>query len=714
MNRSRGRRLAWGVSGAAIMGTGYRPATSPMRGSAADGYSGRMAGRIPEQDIAAIRERTRIEEVVGEYVALKPGGVDSLKGLSPFKDEKTPSFHVRPQHGYFHCFSTGEGGDVFAFLMKMEHIGFVEAVEQLADRIGYRISYEGGGQVIQRDRGTRSRLAQANAAAQKFYAERLMQDPDAETARTFLTDRGFDMAQAQHFGCGYAPAGWDTMSKHLMREGFTSEELEAAGLSKTSSRGTLIDRFHRRLLWPIRNLAGEVIGFGARKLFEDDKLGKYMNTPETLLYKKSQVLFGLDLAKRDIASQRRAVVVEGYTDVMAMHAAGVTTAVASCGTAFGEDHLSTLRRLMLDDNYFRGEIIYTFDGDEAGKKAALKAFSGDQQFSGRTFVAVAPPGMDPCDLRQTKGDAAVRDLVSARVPMFEFAIRSMLEDYDLEHAEGRVEALRRTVPVVADIRDSALRDEYARQLAGWVGWDDPATVVRRVREEARKRGRGRASGPGTRRRGPSGPGGPGGRSAGPRQGWNGFARGGQGDDDEAVVGEAPQTRVEQPGIPLPAPADPVLWPQREAVKAALQYPGLAGPLFDSLPGECYSHPAYAAIADALATAGGCAAGKSGANWVTEVSEGLRDEGLRRLVGALAVENLRVSEEALPRYISGVLARLQEVWVSGQIADLKSKVQRMSPAEDPDGYSALFGDLVALEEYRRGLLDQAVGATPDIA
>ncbi|WP_314037964.1 DNA primase [Dietzia sp. CH92] len=675
-----------------------------------------MAGRIPEQDIAAIRERTRIEEIVGEYVALKPGGADSLKGLSPFKDEKTPSFHVRPQHGYFHCFSTGEGGDVFAFLMKMEHIGFVEAVEQLADRIGYRINYEGGGQVVQRDRGTRSRLAAANAAAQKFYAERLAQDPEAETARTFLSDRGFDMAQAQHFGCGYAPAGWDTMSKHLMRQGFEPRELEAAGLSKTSSRGTLIDRFHRRLLWPIRNLAGEVIGFGARKLFEDDTLGKYMNTPETMLYKKSQVLFGLDLSKREIASQRRAVVVEGYTDVMAMHAAGVTTAVAACGTAFGEDHLSTLRRLMLDDNYFRGEIIYTFDGDEAGKKAALRAFSGDQQFSGRTFVAVAPPGLDPCDLRQTKGDAAVRDLVSARVPMFEFAIRSMLEEYDLDHAEGRVEALRRTVPVVADIRDSSLRDEYARQLAGWVGWDDPATVVRRVREESRKKGRARSTGagPGPRRRGPGGPGG------GGRPGWESAERGGAGrgpggyDDDEVGRGEAQRSPEVPRGVPIPAAGDPVLWPQREAVKAALQYPGLAGPLFDSLPDECYTHPAYAAIAESLARAGGCAAGKSGANWVSEVSQGLEDEGLRRLVGVLAVETLRVSEEALPRYISGVLARLQEVWVSGQIADLKSKVQRMSPSEDPEGYSALFGDLVALEEYRRGLLEQAVGATPDIA
>ncbi len=673
-----------------------------------------MAGRIPEQDIAAIRERTRIEEIVGEYVALKPGGADSMKGLSPFKDEKTPSFHVRPQHGYFHCFSTGEGGDVFAFLMKMEHISFIEAVEQLADRISYRISYEGGGQVIQRDRGTRSRLVQANAAAQKFYAELLHQDAEAEIARTFLTDRGFDLSQADVFGCGYAPAGWDTMSKNLMRQGFEAKELESAGLSKTSSRGSLIDRFHRRLLWPIRNLAGEVIGFGARKLFEDDTLGKYMNTPETMLYKKSQVLFGLDLAKREIASQRRAVVVEGYTDVMAMHAAGVTTSVAACGTAFGEDHLSTLRRLMLDDNYFRGEIIYTFDGDEAGRKAAMRAFSGDQQFSGRTFVAVAPAGQDPCDIRQHKGDAAVRDLVSARVPMFEFAIRSMLEEYDLDHAEGRVEALRRTVPVVADIRDTALRDEYARQLAGWVGWDDPGTVLRRVREEARKKGRSRSAGagPGLRKRA-AGPGGPGGPGGGSRPEWDRAGGGGRHDDEAGAGGEPPAPAVPA-GVPLPSAADPVLWPQREALKAALQYPGMAGPLFDSLPAECYTHPAYAQIADALAAAGGCASGKSGANWVSEVSLSLEDDGLQKLVGRLAVETLRVAEEALPRYVSGVLARLQEVWVSGQIADLKSKVQRMSPAEDPEGFSALFGDLVALEEYRRGLLEQAVGATPDIA
>ena len=414
-----------------------------------------MAGRIPERDIAAVRERTRIEDIVGEYVALKAPRGDSMMGLCPFHDEKTPSFHVRPNHGTFHCFGCGEGGDVYTFLQKMEHISFVESVEQLADRLNYRIDYEGGGTSVQRDRGTRARLVAANAAAQQFYAEQLG-SPEAQAARDYLTERNFDAAAARQFGCGFAPSGWDTLTKHLLKKGFEFAELEAAGLARQGKRGPM-DRFHRRLLWPIRNLAGDVIGFGARKIFDDDTMpGKYVNTPETLLYKKSQVLFGLDLAKKDIAKGHQAVVVEGYTDVMAMHLAGVTTAVASCGTAFGDDHLALLRRLLMDDKFWRGEIIYTFDGDEAGQAAAMKAFSGDQKLAGQTFIAVAPEGMDPCDLRLRQGDAAVRDLVARRTPLFEFAIRGALAECNLDTAEGQVEALRRTVPMVAQMKDLSL------------------------------------------------------------------------------------------------------------------------------------------------------------------------------------------------------------------------------------------------------------------
>ena len=222
-----------------------------------------------------------------------------------------------------------------------------------------------------------------------------------------------------------------------------------------------------------------MIGFGARRLFDDDPMeAKYVNTPETLLYKKSSVMFGIDLAKRDIAKGHQAVVVEGYTDVMAMHLAGVTTAVASCGTAFGDEHLAMLRRLMMDDNFFRGELIYVFDGDEAGRAAALKAFAGEQQLAGQSFVAVAADGMDPCDLRLASGDGALRDLVARRTPLFEFAIRTTLSRGGFGQRRGRVAALRRCVPMVAQIKDPTLRDEYARQLAGWVGWSDVAQVHR--------------------------------------------------------------------------------------------------------------------------------------------------------------------------------------------------------------------------------------------
>lgn len=624
-----------------------------------------VPGRIPDSDITAIREQTRIEDVIGDYVALRNAGADSMKGLCPFHDEKTPSFHVRPNHGHFHCFGCGEGGDVYSFLQKQEHVGFVEAVEQLADRIGYRINYEGGAAAINRDRGTRARLVAANAAAQRYYAEQL-RSPQAQTARDFLAGRGFDETSAVTFGCGYAPAGWDTMTRALQSQGFAFAELEAAGLSKMGRKGP-IDRFHRRLLWPIRNLGGDVIGFGARKLFDDDQLGKYMNTPETMLYKKSQVLFGLDLAKKSIAKSHQVVIVEGYTDVMAMQVAGVHTAVASCGTAFGEDHLALIRRLMMDDSYFRGEVIYTFDGDDAGQAAALKAFEGEQSIAGQTFVAVAPDGMDPCDLRQRSGDAAVRDLVARRIPMFEFAIKALLRNHDLDTAEGRVAALRDTVPVVSRIRDVALRDEYARQLAGWVGWDDVGQVLSRVRGMA-KSGRGRPTARGTRDR---------------------------------VRPEA----MSPPPTARPLPNDPRLWAQREALKAALQYPAIAGTVFDSLPGECFSDPSYRRLRQAIADAGGTASGLGGATWVDAVIQSVDDQAATPLVTELAVEPMPVEDDKISRYISSVLARSQEVWVGSQIADIKSKLRRMSPGGDADGYNALFGDLVALEAYRRSLLEQ---------
>jgi DNA primase len=635
-----------------------------------------MAGRISDRDIAAIRERANIEEVVGDYVQLRRAGADSLKGLCPFHNEKSPSFHVRPNHGHFHCFGCGEGGDVYAFIQKIEHVSFVEAVELLADRIGHTITYSGPATSVQRDRGSRSRLIAANAAAAEFYAAALESD-EAAPARQYLTERNFDAEAARHFGCGFAPSGWETLTKHLQRKGFEFKELEAAGLSREGRRGPM-DRFHRRLLWPIRTSAGEVIGFGARRLFDDDPMeAKYVNTPETLLYKKSSVMFGIDLAKRDIARGHQAVVVEGYTDVMAMHLAGVATAVASCGTAFGDEHLAMLRRLMMDDSFFRGELIYVFDGDAAGRAAAIKAFGGEQNLAGQSFVAVAPDGMDPCDLRLKSGDGALRDLVARRTPLFEFAIRTAMAEFDLENAEGRVATLRRCIPMVAQIKDPTLRDEYARQLAGWVGWADVAQIIDRVRTDAKnsKAPAARSSfAPNARRRGAEQP-----TESGPAE---------------------PAAR--------PDPRDPTLWPQREALKSALQYPAFAGPVFDTLTVESFTHPGYAAVRAAIDAAGGTSTGITGAQWIDAVRQKTTSTLTASLINELGVEVVTVDDERLPRYVAGVLARLQEVWMGRQIAEVKSKLQRMSPVEQGDEYHALFGDLVAMEAYRRSLLEQASG------
>ncbi|RZQ60331.1 DNA primase [Amycolatopsis suaedae] len=628
-----------------------------------------MAGRIRESDIASVRERSRIDDVVGEYVALRRAGGDSLKGLCPFHDEKTPSFNVRPSKGTFHCFGCGAGGDVIGFVQQIEHLGFVEAVERLADRAGIRLTFEGGGAVVRRDRGTRTRMVEAHKIAAEFYAEQL-QTPEALKAREFLAERGFDAAAAKTFGCGFAPAGWDKLTKLLLTKGFELKELITSGLVKEGQRGP-IDRFHRRLVWPIRDLGGDVVGFGARRLFDDDRIeAKYLNSSESPVYRKSEVLFGLDLAKKEISRRHQVVVVEGYTDVMAMHLAGVPTAVASSGTAFGADHMKVLRRLLMDDDAFRGEVIFTFDGDTAGQKAALKAFEGDQTFAGQTYVAVAPDGMDPCELRLAKGDAAVRDLVARRIPLFEFAIRSMLAGYDLDSVDGQVAALQKTVPLVGRIKDRAKRDGYATKLAWWVGWQDEAMVVRRVRASA----------------GASGP------------------------ADGAVL-TAPRKPAESAApseLPPPNPGDPRLLAQREALKAALQEPAFAGPEYDALPEEAFTHPVYVTVHKAVLKAGGAAGGLSGPALLDAAAPHCPEGTVRRVLSELAVEPLRAKGEVDSRYISGVLAAVQENLVGRQILEIKSKLQRLSPVEAPEDYRALFGDLVALEQYRKALREQAVG------
>ena len=619
-------------------------------------------GRIRAADIALVRERSKIDEIVGEHLQLKRAGGGSLKGLCPFHDEKSPSFHVTPSRNLWHCFGCNSGGDVITFVQQIDHLSFSEAVERLAARANVELRYEddGGRPTGGPDRaavGQRARLVAANAAAAAFYAEQL-RTPDAAPARQFLAERGFDKQVAVDFGCGFAPGGWDGLTRHLRGKGFTQGELLTAGLAKESSRGSLIDRFHRRLVWPIHDITGDVIGFGARKLMDDDPGPKYLNTPETPLYKKSSVLYGIDRAKRDIARRHQAVVVEGYTDVMACHLAGVTTAVASCGTAFGADHIGVLRRLLMDQDEFRGEVVYTFDGDAAGQAAAMKTFAEDQRFVGQTFVAVEADGRDPCELRQASGDAAVRDLVARRTPLIAFVLKTTLTGYDLDTVEGRVAALEKTVPLVAQIKDHALRPAYARQLAGMIGNTDEAEVLERVRR---------------------------------------------------LTGEGGSAAQRRPRAPQRRPDDAAVAVEREAVKAALQVPEVAGPSFDAVPAEAFTDPDYAAVAAAVAAAGGAAATRvTGPAWLDEVAAHCERESARAQLTALAVEPLRSVGEADAGYVGAVLARLQEMATVRRVAALKGKLQRMNPVDSPDEYTKAFGQLVALEQQARSLRERAMG------
>ena len=591
-----------------------------------------MAGRIRDEDIAAVRERSPIDEVVGEYLQLKNAGGGSLKGLCPFHDEKTPSFNVTPARGLFYCFSCAEGGDAIKFVQKIDGLSFVEAVERLAGRAGIDLRYEQGGYVPGQEQSQRRRLIDAHRAAAEYYAERL-RGPEAEHAREFLNERGFEFKDAERFGVGYSPKAWEDLARHLRGRGFADSELIAAGLAIQGQRGPR-DRFRGRLMWPIRDLSGDVIAFGARKLDADDEGPKYLNTPETSLFRKSTVLYGADLAKREIAQRRQAVIVEGYTDVMACHLAGVPTAVATCGTSFGEDHIKVLRRLIMDTEGSVGEVIFTFDGDAAGQRAALRAFGLEEKFVTQTFVTVQPDGLDPCDVRLAHGDAAVRDLIARRVPLFEFAIKGVLGHHNLNTTEGQLAALDEAAPIVAKIKDQGLRTRYAVNLDRWLGLMDERFVLARVRahagdsagSESRPERQGRNRG-GTRR-------GQGDRQAGEQEDWNAH-QGSFGKNDQS-------SRYDL--------SDPVVLVEREALKLAVQRPALCGPEFDALGADAFTAPVHNAVFTLIAACGGTAGvGSSPRQWAARLREEAPNERAQTFVTALAVERLQIDGEPDAKY-----------------------------------------------------------------
>ena len=618
-----------------------------------------MAGLIRRSDIDEVRSRTNIADIVGEYVTLKNAGVGSMKGLCPFHEERSPSFHVRPQVGFYHCFGCGEGGDVFTFLQKMDHVTFSEAVERMAARIGYELHYEDGGQAS--DHGVRARILAANRAAEEFYIAQL-KSPEAEPGRAFLGSRGFDASAAERFGVGFAPRG-GALGAHLRKLGYSDEELVTAGLLGRGDRGDVYDRFRGRLVWPIRDITGATLGFGARKLLDDDNGPKYLNTPETAVYHKSQVLYGLDLARKDISRSRQVVVVEGYTDVMACHLAGVMTAVATCGTAFGVDHIKVVRRVIGDvdnaDTTGTGEVIFTFDPDEAGQKAASRAFAEEQRFAAQTFVAVAPDGLDPCDLRLNRGDDAVRALVRHRRPMFEFMIRRNLDAHNLETVEGRVAALRESAPGVASIRDQAMSVGYTRSLAGWLGME-PSEVSRAV----------------------------------------GAARTATAQVTPAAVAADSPRPTEFSLTDLPV--DPPTRQERDALMAILQYPGDVGrSLVERVSRVRFVNETLTVVRDAVAASIGSL---ETPDWVSAVTAEV-PASYASLVQQLAVGPIPERKERMAAYCARVASDLVDRDLLRTKAELLGALQRTDSVAEPAKYRELQQQLVSVEADRRRLRDE---------
>ncbi|MGW3118466.1 DNA primase [Streptomyces sp. NPDC001107] len=632
-----------------------------------------MAGRINDEDVKAVRDAVPIDAVVSEYLQLRNAGGGNLKGLCPFHDEKSPSFQVSPSKGLFHCFGCQEGGDTITFVMKVDHLSFSEAVERLAGQAGITLRYEEGGYNPAHQRGERIRLVEAHKIAADWYMEQLATSAEADTGRKFLAERGFDQAAAEHFSVGYSPQGWDHLTRFLRGKGFTDKELLLSGLSQEGRRGP-IDRFRGRLMWPIRDIGGDVVGFGARKLYEADNGPKYLNTPDTAIYKKSQVLYGIDLAKKDIAKASRAVVVEGYTDVMACHLAGVTTAIATCGTAFGGDHIKILRRLLMDNGSAR--VIFTFDGDAAGQKAALRAFEDDQKFAAETYIAIAPDGMDPCELRLAKGDEAVADLVEPRTPLFEFALRQIVVRYDLDTPAGRAAALDEAAPIVARIKNSGAQHEVAVQLAGMLGILDTQFVVKRVAQLARW----------ARDRGGKGP--------APVRGPQSY--------DAAPRSSGPSG----PALNL---RNPVYATERELLKLALQRPELVSPAFDAYGMDEFTAAPYAAVRQAIMEAGGAEYGVQDAqDYLVRVREAAPDDTVRAMVTELAVEAImrRTVDE---NYAGEQLVTVRRRAVERRVRDIQSTLTRLGTHSDPAQLAAVQNELWVLQQYDQALREHGAAA-----
>lgn len=421
-----------------------------------------MAGSIAEADINEVRERNNIVEVISEYVSLKKAG-RTYKGLCPFHKEKTPSFVVDPLKQLYHCFGCGEGGNAFTFVMKADNLDFPEAVEALARRIGYALHYEraGGPEV----KSQQARLFDANGEAVEYYHHILLSEEKGKRAREYLKSRGYSRDIVETFKLGYALNEWEGLTKDLYKKGYKPEELDRAGLSIKGEKGSYYDRFRDRVIFPIFDIKGRPVGFGGRVL--DDSLPKYINSPETPIYHKGSLLYNLSNAKGEIVREEKALVVEGYTDVIALHAAGVKNVVATLGTAFTLDHLRLLAR-------FTEQVALVFDADLAGKSAAERGLELLGESKVDISVAVLPEGLDPAEVIGQKGEVEFRKLIDQALPLIDFCLMQTIGKHDLSRPQGRIRASEEALAIVAALSSKIAQEEALRTLAGKIAVSEDA------------------------------------------------------------------------------------------------------------------------------------------------------------------------------------------------------------------------------------------------
>jgi DNA primase len=599
--------------------------------------------KIKEDDIDALRERADIVEVVSAHSQLKRSGAHTFKGLCPFHTEKTPSFQVDAAKGLWHCFGCGEGGNVYHFVQKVENLPFPEAVEWLARRFAFELHYEetrAGDRSAAR--GVKARIIAANETAASFWHDQLFTADDARDARTYLESRGFGRDVAARWQLGYAP-GRNALARQLLSKGFKQEEILQADLARVSDRdGSLYDTFRQRITFPTWNLQGDVVGFGARALGQQQP--KYLNTSETPVFSKSRVMYGLNRAKSAIA-RGTALVVEGYTDVIALHEAGVEEAVATNGVALGDTHFEQLKK-------FTSRAVLMFDSDAAGAGATERGFGIHHRIGMEVLVAPLPPGRDPADVAKSDGDEGIRKVIDAAQPLLEFKLDQTLAKLPLDTPEARSHAVKEAVVVLGWHPDPIARHRYGLWLADRVGVDRE-TVQRVLAQKPEERSGGGEVGRGDPR-------------------------------DRRFSG---QVKVE-----------------REALQLLLLRTQEAGPWTREIDPAHFTSSARRELftrARAWVDQGRAVEGRAFAQQLSPDALSLFTE---LIVGAAVPE-----DDELQARLREVFVRLQVFGLERDIKSRRNTLQEINPLDDPRRHDELFTELVGLEATRRDLLRKVLGA-----